>query len=50
MARRSLRLGVGAYLLTESNFRKIAGYEHLWVLAAVLGRSKKAVSLQEKSA
>jgi hypothetical protein len=37
---------MGAYLLTEKNFRKVAGYENLWVLAATLGRTKKHVTLE----
>jgi hypothetical protein len=45
-----LRWVAGAYLLTEKNFRKVAGYEHLWVLAATLGRAKKSATLEEKFA
>jgi hypothetical protein len=45
-----LRWVAGAYLITEKNFRKIMGHENLWKLAAVLGRSKKAVTLEEKFA
>ncbi len=45
-----LRWVAGAYLITEKNFRKIMGHENLWTLAAVLGRSKKAVTLEEKFA
>jgi len=45
-----LRWVAGAYLLTEKNFRKVAGYEHLWVLAAALGRAKKSTTLEEKFA
>lgn len=37
-------------MLTEKEFRKIAGYENLWTRAAALGRSKKSVTLREKSA
>jgi putative transposase len=45
-----LRWVAGAYLLTEKSFRKVAGYENLWTLAAALGRQKKSVTLQEKFA
>ncbi len=45
-----LRWVAGAYRLTEKNFRKVAGYEHLWVLAAALGRAKQSVTLKEKFA
>ena len=45
-----LRWVAGAYLLTEKHFRKIMGYENLWALAAVLGREKKSVTLEEKFA
>lgn len=27
-----------AWLLTEKHFRRIDGHEHLWALAAILGR------------
>jgi len=37
---------MGAYLLTEKNFRNVAGYENLWELAATLGRAKKTVTLE----
>lgn len=45
-----LRWMAGAYLLTEKSFRKVAGYENLWTLAAALGRQKKSVTLEEKFA
>ena len=45
-----LRWVAGAYLLTEKSFRKIAGYENLWTLAAALGRQKKSVTFEEKFA
>lgn len=45
-----LRWVAGAYRVTEKNFRKIMGYQDLWALAAVLGRSKKPASAQEKVA
>jgi len=45
-----LRWVAGAYLATEKNFRKIQGYQDLWVLAAALGRSKKSSTPQEKVA
>jgi transposase-like protein len=37
-----------AWLLTEKHFRRIDGHEHLWTLAAILGR--KTSSAQEKVA
>ena len=40
----------GAHLLTEKNFRKIAGYEHLWTLPGALGRTKKSVTRKKKFA
>jgi putative transposase len=46
----AMRWVAGAYLITEKHFRKIAGYENLWALAAVLGRSKKSVTLKEQFA
>ena len=45
-----MRWVAGAYLITEKNFRKIAGYENLWALAAALGRAKKSASPQEQVA
>jgi transposase-like protein len=45
-----LRWVAGAYLATEKNFRKIQGYEDLWVLAVALGRTKKSRTPQEKVA
>lgn len=45
-----LRWVAGAYLVTEKSFRKIMGYQDLWALAALLGRSKKSASEQEKVA
>ncbi len=45
-----LRWMAGAYLLTEKSFRKVAGHENLWTLAAALGRQKKSVTLEEKFA
>jgi len=45
-----LRWVAGAYLATEKNFRKIQGYEDLWVLAAALGRAEKSNPAQEKVA
>lgn len=49
-AEMALRWVAGAYVLTEKHFRKIMGYENLWALAAVLGRSKKSVTLKEQFA
>jgi hypothetical protein len=45
-----LRWVAGAYLATEKHFRRIQGYEDLWVLAAALGRANKSVTPQEKVA
>ncbi|MGH9825717.1 MAG: hypothetical protein ACREDR_21015 [Blastocatellia bacterium] len=46
-----LRWVAGAYLLTEKSFRKIMGHEHLWTLAAALGRAqKKSFTLEERFA
>jgi putative transposase len=45
-----MRWVAGAYLITEKNFRKIMGHENLWTLAAVLGRSKKSLTIEEKFA
>ena len=45
-----LRWVAGAYLVTEKHFRRIQGYENLWVLAAALGRANKSVTPQEKVA
>lgn len=45
-----LRWVAGAYLATEKHFRKIQGYEELWVLAAALGRANKSTTSQEKVA
>jgi transposase-like protein len=45
-----LRWVAGAYLVTERNFRKLQGYQELWVLAAALGRAKKSTTPQEKVA
>jgi len=38
-----------AWLLTEKHFRKVIGHEHLWTLAAHLGR-EKATNASEKVA
>lgn len=46
-----LRWVAGAFLLTEKNFRKIMGYQDLWTLAGILGRTNNATrSQQEKVA
>ncbi len=45
-----LRWVAGAYLATEKHFRRMQGYEDLWVLAAALGRANKSVTPQEKVA
>ena len=40
-----------AWMLTETNFRRVAGHEDLWSLAAILGReTAKAASVQENVA
>jgi putative transposase len=41
-----LRWVAGAFLLTEKNFRRIMGYQDLWTLAGILGRTKNAASSQ----
>jgi putative transposase len=46
-----LRWVAGAFLLTEKNSRKIMGYQDLWTLAGILGRTNNATrSQQEKVA
>ena len=45
-----LRWVAGAFLLTERNFRKIMGYQDLWTLAGILGRTIATRSQQEKVA
>jgi hypothetical protein len=46
-----LRWVAGSFLLTEKNFRKIMGYQDLWTLAAILGRTNnRAASQKEKVA
>ena len=46
-----LRWVAGSFLLTEKNFRKIMGYQDLWTLAAILGRTNNpAASQKEKMA
>ena len=37
-----LRWAAAAYLETEKNFRRIMGYESLWVLESALGEEKNA--------
>jgi len=37
-----LRWAAASYLDTEKRFRRIMGYEHLWVLASALGRNRVA--------
>lgn len=36
-----------AWLLTESHFRRVVGHEHLWSLAAILGRQTAAPDSKE---
>jgi len=43
-----LRWAAAAFLITESNFRRIMGYRDLWMLEAALGR--KTPSLEERAA
>lgn len=43
-----LRWVAGAYQITEANFRKIMGYEQLWALAAILGRTKETIGSQQE--
>ncbi len=43
-----LRWVAGAFLLTEKNFRKIMGYQDLWTLAAILGRTSIATASQKE--
>lgn len=45
-----LRWVAGAFLLTERNFRKIMGYQDLWTLAGILGRTNATRSQQENVA
>lgn len=44
-----LRWVAGAFLLTEKNFRKIIGYQDLWTLAAILGRTAVAAASEEEN-
>jgi len=44
-----LRWVAGAYLLTGKSFRKVAGYENLWTLAAALGRQKNPLPYRRSS-
>ena len=43
-----LRWVAGAYQITEGNFRKIMGYEQLWALAAILGRTKETIGCKQE--
>lgn len=43
-----LRWVAGAFLLTERNFRKIMGYQDLWALAGILGRTIRAAASQNE--
>lgn len=45
-----LRWVAGAFLLTEKRFRKIMGYQDLWVLADILGRGVDAAASQKEKA
>ena len=43
-----LRWVAGAFLLTEKHFRRIMGYQDLWSLAGILGRTKNAASSEKE--
>ncbi len=43
-----LRWVAGAFRLTEKNFRKIMGYQDLWALAGILGRTNRAAASQKE--
>ena len=43
-----LRWVAGAFLLTEKNFRKIMGYQELWALAGILGRTNIVTASQKE--
>ena len=43
-----LRWVAGAFLLTEKNFRKIMGYQDLWTLAGILGRTSIAAASEKE--
>ena len=43
-----LRWVAGAFLLTEKKFRKIMGYQDLWTLAGILGRTNTAAASQKE--
>lgn len=45
-----LRWVAGALLLTEKRFRRIMGYQELWVLAGILGRPTPAAASQKERA
>lgn len=45
-----LRWVAGAFLLTEKRFRRIMGYQDLWVLAGILGRGARAAASQKQKA
>ena len=46
----TLRWVAGAFLLTEKRFRRIMGYQQLWVLADILGRGAHAAASQKQKA
>ncbi len=48
LARRSdgVALAAAAYLITEKSFRKIQGYQDLWMLQALLDETQTAVQQQ----
>ena len=43
-----LRWVAGAFLFTEKNFRKIMGYQELWALAGILGRTNIVTAFQKE--
>jgi hypothetical protein len=45
------RWAAAAFLVTEKNFRRIMGYQDLWVLKAILdGKTEKVVDRREEVA
>ena len=43
-----LRWAAGAFLLTKEKFRRIMGYQDLWALAGILGRTSIATASQKE--
>jgi putative transposase len=46
----AMRWVAGAFLLTEKRFRRIMGYQDLWVLADILGRGANAAASPKQNA